>query len=126
MLWWILSCCCCWKVDILRTPVVSFFPDLKMHHVAILSRDQEVYAMDFTHRDASLCTKVKLLLGATVPAKIRLRKLSPRETTIPDQSVWENASEEEEEVVSDEWTEMNLYTRNCQHFTAALRCTHAE
>lgn len=122
MLWWILSC---WRVDILRTPVVRFFPNLKLHHVAILSRDQEVYAMDFTHRDASLCTKVKLLLGATVPAKIRLRKLLPGKEA--DEDAWTNASEEEEELVSEEWSEMNLYTRNCQHFTlAALRCTHAE
>lgn len=136
MLGWILAttfCCCVaaqqWKVHILQTPIVSFFPNLKLHHVAILTRDQKVYALDFTHRDASLCTKMKLLLGATVPAKIRLRRL--REEN-PDQTMWENASEDEEELVSEDWSEMNLYFRNCRHFSRALvessshPCTHAE
>jgi hypothetical protein len=123
-LWWwssMLISTLAWKVvDILQTPVVSFLPDLKVHHVAIVQRKNEVYALDFTHRDTGFGTKVKLLLGATVPARVRVRKLPPSSLSMVNQSVWENAMHEEEELVVEEWAEMNLYFRNCQHFVQTL------
>jgi hypothetical protein len=114
-MWWRILACC-WNSRILETPVVGFLPLVKQHHVILLSPrwpGLPSYALDFTHRDSSLLTKLKLLLGMTVPAKIRLRRGGLEE-------------EEEREWVMSEWSEMNLYTRNCQHFShRALRRPHA-
>ena len=95
-------------VQILYTPIFRFFP-IK-HHVVLLDK----YAIDFTPVDQPKI-KWKLLLGKNVKGEVRIR----------NQYLNESLSSVDPKIKSIVkklfiWGEkdMNLYTRNCQHFSS--------
>jgi hypothetical protein len=79
-----------------------------------------IYAVDFTPvKQGSFSTQVLLLLGRNVPAQIRIRDIDNLDIL--------NDSDETalEKILSPSttahylstWPTMNMYTRNCQHFS---------
>ena len=64
--------------EIIKSPIVSIFPKLKLHHIVLLSTNSTngVYAIDFSpHNQSDKKTLLKLLFGFNVKAEIRIRYL---------------------------------------------------
>jgi hypothetical protein len=64
---------------IVKTPILSVFPKLKLHHIVLLStnRTNGVYAIDFSpYYQSNKKTLLKLFFGFNVQAEIRIRYLS--------------------------------------------------
>ena len=64
---------------IVKTPILSVFPKLKLHHIVILSTNSSngVYAIDFSpYYQSNKKTLLKLFFGFNVQAEIRIRYLS--------------------------------------------------
>ena len=59
---------------ILHSPIVNFLPQLKLHHIIVLSKPniKNIYTVDFSPLYSS---PLKLLLGKTVSAEIRVRNI---------------------------------------------------
>jgi len=121
---------------ILYTPVFPFFPDLKQHHVIIVpGSHNSAYAFDFTPVDqSSIKTKLDLLFGKSVPGEIRILRIPDVTGDLDIAGVWETINgEPRTSKISDgkilrliqrtrSWnTEMNMYTHNCQHFSAFMQ-----
>ena len=119
-------------IRILRTPVIHWLPTIKAHHIVLYADETHgtevelgkqrppTYAVDFTPvEQGSLSAKVLLLFGHNVPAQIRIRPVDNLDIM--------NDSDETalEKILSPSttahylstWPTMNLYTRNCQHFS---------
>jgi hypothetical protein len=65
--------------EIIKSPIVSIFPKLKLHHIVLLSTNSSngVYAIDFSpYYQSDKKTLLKLLFGFNVKAEIRIRYLS--------------------------------------------------
>jgi hypothetical protein len=142
----LLSCYANIQTRVLRTPIHQYFPFLKLHHIVLFSNpniERSVYAVDFSPvNQTEITTLHSLFLGKSVPAELRLRHL--RNATIyDDEKILKNMhfeiSHEESKHLSESvyssmrdkrmkqiitklkiWNkyEMNMYTRNCQHFSA--------
>lgn len=131
---------------IMKTSILNFLPQLKQHHLVLLSKNDDVYSIDFTPVDDRTRSKtlLNLLFGKDVKGEIRLRCI--KDVNIYEEEkimkIWDNSLTEEEsralsnsiyksikdeqikEVVdkliswkSDKNQTMNLYVRNCQHFS---------
>jgi hypothetical protein len=82
-----------------------------------------VCAVDFTPLiQSSVSTQVKLFLGQDVPAEVRTR-ISEDIDILNDTDkdalakILSGRALETAPANSEQWTTMNLYTRNCQHFS---------
>lgn len=132
--------------EIMKTSVVGCLPALKMHHVVIVKdraakrQKKKVYAIDFGHKSRHWTTKLKLLVGQTVPGEVRVRRLQEE----VDEDDWMQLTQGQDadtsqqitmetmagiqdarlqRILKDAVTQnvgMNLYTNNCQHFSAKL------
>jgi len=124
---------------IMKTSVVGCLPALKMHHVVIFEEENKKYAIDFGHKGRHWTTKLKLLLGQSVPGEVRVRCLQDDDEEEEDE--WMRLTQGQDEDTSQQITleilsgirdarlrmvlhdamrkndEMNLYTNNCQHFS---------
>jgi len=71
------------QMRIMKTSILNFIPYLKLHHLVLLSNNEDLYTIDFTpiHQER-LDTLLKLITGQNVPAEIRLRYL--QKTSIND------------------------------------------
>lgn len=134
------------QMRIMKTAIFNFLPKLKQHHLVLLSKNDDVYSIDFTPVDQRDHPKslLNLLFGKDVAGEIRLRCIKniniyeeEKIMTIWDNSLTEPESralsistyysikdEQIKEVVdkliswkSDKNQTMNLYVRNCQHFS---------
>jgi len=124
-----------YKITILETPILHFFPRLKLHHVVIIEDEESgsIEAVDFTPLDQrNLKTIGKLFLGLNVPAEIRILTILKKDITNTKSLIeqWENASLEKIgsrnkkiENLLKEWKNdsMNLYCHNCQHFSRFVK-----
>ena len=121
---------------ILYTPVFPFFPNLKQHHVIVIPRSyNSAYAFDFTPVDQELIqTKLDLFLGKNVPGEIRIIRISDATGDLEMIESWETMKgTSRDSKINDgkilrlikrtkSWnTDMNMYTHNCQHFTAFMQ-----
>jgi hypothetical protein len=71
--------------EIIKSPIVSIFPKLKLHHIVLLSTNSNngVYAIDFSpYYQNDKKTLLKLLFGCNVKAEIRIRYLSNKNNFI--------------------------------------------
>ena len=80
------------KMKIIKTPILSFIPQIKQHHVVIMQNEKnEVYAIDFTPTVEPISKRLFLLfIAKNVKAEIRVRKL-------------EKINIEENEKIIEEW-----------------------
>lgn len=129
LLYFLSSVLASYRITILETPVLDFLPNLKLHHVVILEKNNNMYAVDFTptgKRDFK--TISKLLLGFNQPAEIRFLKITKMDFTDKNALIkkWENMRDttkktNPKEIVElfKEWKNdsMNMYCHNCQHFS---------
>lgn len=146
----IFEIACKLQIRIMNTPILGFFPQLKLHHIVLLKKDKNLYSIDFTPINQGYAkTQLQLLLGKNVEGEIRLRDLNNIDINDDKQIEikWNNTSFEESE--SRELTNnvyksikdvqlkgllykllyweaknnqtMNLYIRNCQHFSGYAR-----
>lgn len=137
---------CKLQMRIMKTSILNFLPQLKQHHLVLLSKNDDVYSIDFTPVDDRTRSKtlLNLLFGKDVAGEIRLRCI--KDTNVYEEekimTIWDNSLTEPEsralsistyysikdeqikEVVdkliswkSDKNQTMNLYVRNCQHFS---------
>jgi hypothetical protein len=111
-------------VRIVHTPVVHWFPYLKAHTIVLYeSRSRgPIFAVDFTPvKQRSLQTQICLLLGQRVPACVRYRTIPPVDLlNATDQELIDTVVSSPSSISSSSyvyWNSMNLYTRNCQHFS---------
>jgi hypothetical protein len=124
-----------YKVKILETPVLHFFPILKLHHVIIIEDEESgsMEAFDFTPiNQKSFKTIGKLFLGLNVPAEIRVlsilkKDLSNKKSLVEslEKASAMNISSKNKKIMIflKEWKNdsMNLYCHNCQHFSGFLK-----
>ena len=116
-------------IRILRTPVIHWLPTIKPHHIVLYARGElgkqreehnPTYAVDFTPvKQGSLSTQVLLLLGCNVPAQIRIRAVDNLDImNDSDETALEKilSPSTPAEYLST-WPTMNMYMRNCQHFS---------
>ena len=117
------------KTRILYSCALHFLPNLKLHHIVLLSNsdNNKVYAIDFTPiNQTHFSTLSKLLLGYNVPAEIRVVYLEESQFLDKDEKLLEKWVKNKDIVKTkniniDNWNnEMNLYTHNCQHFSKWL------
>lgn len=138
---------CKLQMRIMHTSIFNFLPQLKQHHLVLLSKNDDVYSIDFTPVDDRTRSKtlLKLLFGRDVKGEIRLRFIENSTlweeerilTTIWDKPLTEIESRELSNSIynsikdcqikdiidkllswkSDKNQTMNLYVRNCQHFS---------
>jgi hypothetical protein len=130
----------------MRTAIFNFLPQLKQHHLVLLSKNDGVYSIDFTPAEDRTRSKIllNLLLGRNVVGEMRLRYIENANINDDEKimSIWDNPLTEMEsralsnsiyksindseikELVdkllswkSDKNQTMNLYVRNCQHFS---------
>lgn len=133
--------------EIMKTSVVGCLPTLKMHHVVIVEdltvrakrQKKNAYAIDFGHKSRHWTTKLMLLLGQTVPGEVRVRRLQEEH-----EDDWMQLTQGQDADTSQQITmetmagirdarlqrilqnainkngDMNLYTNNCQHFSAKM------
>jgi len=133
-----------YKVAVLKSAIVSFAPDLKLHHiVTITDKNLKTYAIDFSPINQSLPkTLLKLALGHNVPAETRVRQIPYSENEcellenwiVQNDKINSHSDSERKSVqvlsaIKDQelkqkllhlrsWkSTMNLYTGNCQHFS---------
>ena len=142
----IVICICKLQMRIMKTSILNFLPQLKQHHLVLLSKNDDVYSIDFTPVDDRTRSKtlLNLLFGKDVAGEIRLRCI--KDANIYEEEkimkIWDNSLTEAEsralsnsiyksikddqikELVdkllswkSDKNQTMNLYVRNCQHFS---------
>lgn len=114
-------------MKILKTPILHFIPQLKLHHVIVIKEnDTLLFAVDFTPINQSdFHTLKKLLLGKNVPAEIRIVPIYNVSFENNNQIIleWENKKEKRINLIDfpifEEWNNktMNLYNHNCQHFS---------
>jgi hypothetical protein len=133
----------CFNIKILKTSILNFAPQLKLHHVVLLENNHDLYSIDFSPiNQTTKKTLLKLLFAQNVPAEIRLRKIEnisfyDEENIIDNWSSMIKNNYEESEQLSNEvykniynqsiknfiyeiklWNkDMNLYNHNCQHFS---------
>lgn len=123
------------KYYIQKTAITNFLPLLKLHHIVLINQNRDVLAIDFTPiNQTQPKTLLSLALGKNVPAEIRVRKIKEWNMDQWNLNQWnlEEWNLEEwinaplidintvsvlENINKKEWTKMNLYRRNCQHFS---------
>lgn len=137
---------CKLQMRIMKTSILNFLPQLKQHHLVLLSKNDDVYSIDFTPVNDRTRSKtlLNLLFGKDVAGEIRLRCI--KDVNIYEEEkimkIWDNSLTEAEsralsistydsikdeqikEVIHKlfEWNldknqTMNLYVRNCHHFS---------
>ena len=137
---------CKLQMRIMKTAIFNFLPQLKQHHLVLLSKNDDVYSIDFTPVDDRTRSKtlLNLLSGKDVKGEIRLRYIknstlweeekimtiwdkpfTEMESRVVSNSIYKSIKDLEIKEVVDklfEWNldknqTMNLYVRNCQHFS---------
>ena len=135
---------------IMNTPILGFFPQLKLHHIVLLKKNKNLYSIDFTPLNQGYAkTQLQLLLGKNVEGEIRLRDLNNIDINDDKQIAlkWNNNSftgKESRELTNKVYKSikdaelkvllykllywevknnqtMNLYIHNCQHFSGYAR-----
>lgn len=135
LLYFLSSVLASYRIHVLETPILDFLPNLKLHHVVILEKDNRVYAVDFTptgKRDFK--TVARLLLGFSEPAEIRFLPITNVDFADKKALIkkWENIRDikpgkyakldkNKKEIVNllKDWKNdsVNMYCHNCQHFS---------
>lgn len=135
------------NIKILKTSILSFTPQLKLHHIVIIENKSDLYSIDFSPiNQTSQKILLKLLFAQNVPAEIRLRKIE-NISFYEDEKIIDNWSskiktnyEESQELSIDVYNnnedeniknfidkincwdkKMNLYNHNCQHFSKFVK-----
>jgi len=107
--------------QILHTSVSRFLPGMKLHRIILRNVGEHMMeAVDFSPIDQEkVSIQLSLLLGKNVPAEIRVKQLPNYYGHLNDTALltaWSNATYKPI-YLGHEWSTMNLYTRNCQHFS---------
>lgn len=135
------------QMRIMPTPIFDFLPQFKQHHLVLLSKSDGVYSIDFTPVEdrRRIKTSFKMFLGKNVKGEIRIRYVKGSTlweedkiiTAICEKPFSENESRALTNTIHNsikdkqiknfvdnliEWKKdknqtMNLYIRNCQHFS---------
>lgn len=140
-----VNCLQCWNVRVVKSAILHFAPQIKLHHIVVVSNPgkEYCYTIDFTPiKQQNINTLKDLALGKYVPAEIRIRYIqkenSDDEYLIENWNSQNQISHEEsykktqqvlKQITDDELKEyfemlmkwnsghMNLYFANCQHFS---------
>jgi hypothetical protein len=113
-------------IDVKYAAILSFFPKLRVHDIVVFNDNGRILTIDYTPINQSHPHMLlKLLIGKNVPAEIRIRRmdawnlifLSGRCNDIDNNNLKQYIIN-----VTKKWThnDMNLYTRNCKHFSRFL------
>ena len=114
---------------IVTTSISRFFPSIRQHHIVLHQPAENItHAIDFTPIDqGKIGIQLRLIFGGNVPAEIRVKLLEHVDIVNDSEDVllrkWTLARRvdlrdtEYHELYSN-WTTMQLYTHNCQHFSA--------
>jgi len=138
------------KMHVINTAILSFMPELKLHHVVVLSNDKDIHTIDLSPINQNIDNLCKLLLGINIPAQVRFRTISNIDKSIDinlDNNIinewikmnnidiyksqelsnecYNNINDIEIKTFLDDFNlydcNMNLYTNNCQHFSKKLK-----
>jgi hypothetical protein len=130
------------QTRILHTSIHSNLPNIKLHHIVVLtnpSLERSVYSIDFSPKNQLV---YDLLSGKTIPGEIRIRyiknatlydddkiiksleiNIAYEESLFLSNKIYSGIKDEKikkiiEKAKTWDQNKMNLYTRNCQHFSA--------
>lgn len=125
------------QTKLFTTPIFSFMPKLKLHHIVLLSKStdknifnnniiNDVYIIDYTPlEDINLKTGIKLFLGRKIKGHIRIVHMNKiNKTTLIDdwynETKFNNLNKFDDENINkiiNKWDPtFQLYENNCQHF----------
>jgi hypothetical protein len=134
---WILNAFS-YSYRVIKTPIFHFSPAIKQHHVVIIktANRNRIYAVDYTPVKQNWKTMIRLFLGMSVPAKIRVIFLENDclhcGTDEEMEEKWKKAKLQVNTLMfppilklkeQSKWKDpqkMNLYVHNCQHFSHDL------
>ena len=121
------------RTRIVKTAVVNFAPSIKQHHVVVIEQHNRIlYTADFTPiSQSNPRTLLNLVLGKDVPSELRVKFISGVDFHDDDGIIeqWlsrpsivshSSSSSVFPELRTWNGTTMNLYTHNCQHFSAFM------
>jgi len=113
--------------------ILSFVPILKLHDIVVFSDNNEVLTIDYTPINQSRPEiLLKLFMGKYVPAEVRIRRMAAWNLTEWYASPLSTLDDISDNVlrnkiinIIDAWNDntidrgfgMNLYKRNCKHFS---------
>jgi len=142
----VLFIICKLQMRVMKTAILNFLPQLKLHDLVLISKMNEtgdIYSIDFSPINQSHHKTLRmLLLGKNVPAELRIRRykninmhddktilkmwdsnITEKQSRELSESIYTSIQEKEiKEVIAlfllweNNKQYMNLYTRNCQHF----------
>lgn len=124
-------------IDIKYAAILIFVPILRVHDIVVFSDNGHVLTVDYTPINQSNPNVImRLLIGKSVPAEVRIRKMATWNLEewygLPNISVSEIEdidlrnkiirvidawNQKNMDIVIDRGLEMNLYKRNCKHFS---------
>ena len=122
------------ETRVMNTSVHWACPFLKLHHLVLFSNpsvERSVYIVDFSPVNQTDTSTLKnLVMGKNVPGELRIRYLK-NATIHDDEKILDIIDSREKYVATKDkriqkiiekiqtWneTDMNMYTRNCQHFS---------
>jgi hypothetical protein len=124
------------RTRIIKTAIVHFAPSIKQHHIVIVEKYNRILcAVDFSPINQSdLRTLTDLVLGRDVPAEVRIKNIIGVDfydddgivdhwlvgSSIASSSSSSSLSSVFPELRTWNGTTLNLYTHNCQHFSAFM------
>jgi hypothetical protein len=118
------------RTRIIKTSILHFAPSIKQHHIVIIEKYNRILcAVDFTPINQSNSrTLASLVLGRDVPAEVRFKNIIGvdffDDDGIIEQWLTKPSIDFDSSVFPElrTWngTTMNLYTHNCQHFSAFM------
>jgi len=133
------------QTKIFTTPIFSFLPKLKLHHIVLVSKNDDtnknffasidniindVYIIDYTPvENINFKNAVKLFLGGMIKGKIRIIHMnSVNKNTLIDEWYEKtkldkldkldklNKLDKLDKIIENWNTDFNIYNHNCQHF----------
>ena len=130
------------KIQILKTPIFRIIPNLKLHHVILLIKNNNIYTLDFTPININI---LKLILNKNILGEIRLRhfnnisnyslkeleynfhkknNINIIESKQLSDITFDNIQDKEIKKIINKYyyidLPFNIYSNNCQHFCKML------
>jgi len=127
-------------IDIKYAAILNFVPMLRVHDIIVFNDNGSILTIDYTPiNQSNPNVLMRLLIGKSVPAEIRLRKMSTWNLTewysLPNIDISDiddielrnkiiriidSWNQKHMDIIIDRGLKMNLYKRNCKHFSNFL------
>jgi len=132
----ILQLCYSFILNIIKTPILKFLPNINNHHIIVLynNNNNNIYTIDFSPINNNFETLIKLFVGNNVSSIIRIKNFNYNNSLYSKDFIkkWENEKNFSFFNIKDKKIkdflykhyfvnrEMNLYNYNSKHFAKII------